>query len=120
MARLRPRVEVLDVQLDPRKVVRHAIVESIERVPLHRVIDVAPPDVPFGRGLAHDVLVARAATGVGSTVNDEGTFVGGEGLAASQRMLVERGDGSVPMHGVPRTNAVFRQIWHTRLLDSPS
>ena len=23
------------------------------------------------------------------------------------------------MHGVPRTNAVFRQIWHTRLLDFP-
>src|SRR5213594_2000631 len=59
MRRVGPGEAVEDKHLAALEVVYHPRVQALEMRPVHRLIDLAPPDAGFARDLAHEELVRR-------------------------------------------------------------
>src|ERR1051325_5874911 len=69
------------------------VVQAVERVGLHRLVDFAPPDGRFRYVVPDDELVLGGATGELARAHDERAILGQQSFAATHGMLDERRRG---------------------------
>jgi hypothetical protein len=91
-------VAFLDEDVLALQIGEEARLEPIEFLRRKRSVHLAPPNLVFARGLAHEELVVRRATRVLAGANNERTKVAQHPFIAPDRFLVERGRGKVPMN----------------------
>ena len=97
MLGLRPAVEVGDEQLvlvGERQ--QEIVVEPVERVRVHRLVAVVPPDHVLGQRVLDGELVLRAAAGVLAGADDQRPVLGEQALAAAHGMLDQRRGRQIP------------------------
>ena len=88
---LRAAVEVGDVELvlvGERQ--QEIVVQAVERVRVHRLVAVVPPDHVLGQRVLDGELVLGAAAGVLAGADDQRPVLGEQALAAADRMLDQR------------------------------
>ena len=93
------RVAVLDEEVSSLKICGEPRFQLLVVLGLERLRRI-PPDIVLAPGLADDVLVVGRASRVLAGTDHERTPMGDEPLAPLNRMLVERGRGQVPPHGI--------------------
>ena len=89
VGRIRADMAVLGVQRPVRDVLDEPGPEPVVVLLADRLVDLAPPDLAGGRGLADDELVLRRATGVLAGADDERSVRGDHALARAERVLVQ-------------------------------
>jgi hypothetical protein len=91
-------IEILREELLAFRVFDKVVVENLE-VLLRELAVALPPHALFSEGVDNGVLVLGAASGVNTGLGAQRATGDDLGLAARNRMLVERGRGQIPMSG---------------------
>ena len=89
VGRMRADMAVLGVERPVRDVLDEPGPEPVVVLLADRLVDLAPPDLAGGRGLADDELVLRRATGVLAGPDDERSVRGDHALARAERVLIQ-------------------------------
>src|SRR5690606_8456209 len=96
IARIGPSEAVLHKDAAVLEIRHHAMVHQLPVLLAALAVDGAPPDLVFGRRLAHDELVVGREAGVVAGADHQGPEVPDNSFAEPDGLLVERGSAQVP------------------------